>query len=136
MKRDKVLDELVIEEATLLKKHATRQELNNLDYDNLDGSYKYSCIYGQITGNCTNKRANQLIYKCAKRIYLSDEEDTFGGKLNGAPEKITNDSNRLFYYVSPIEKFLYMYKKHTDLQSTKVRKLVKFLKGEIDQLTF
>lgn len=137
MKRDLVLEELVIEEATNLKKYATKEELSRLDYDNLDGDSKSRCIYGQMTGDCSSYRANELIIKCAQKVYNTTDTDDRIVKsvLNGKPYKIDKVNERLDFYISPIEKFLYKYKRGYK-ESTKIKKLVNFLQDKTQELKF
>jgi len=131
------LEELVIEEAKLLRRHTTTKELQNLVYEKLEGEETRACIYGQMTGDCRSTRAYELIQQCCNRVYkTSDIEDILVGKLNGKPKKLSNPYYRLEYYASPIENFLFKYKKTIYDKSEKVEKLVKFLKGEIETLEF
>jgi hypothetical protein len=131
-----VLEKLVVEEATKLKQFATKEELDNLDYEYLDGNDFNNCIYGQMTDCCNSKRAYTLIQQCCERVYEAGEADTFSGKLNGKPKELDNAFTRTLHYVSPIEKFLYKHKEDIFIDSPKIEKLVQFLKGEIDVLNF
>lgn len=135
------LEELVIDEATKLKEFASKDELDNLNYDTLSGESKYNCIYGQMTGNCLSNRAYNLIKNCCERVYKPGNRSTYlsgvlAGKLNGAPVELDYPSNRLSYYVSPIENFLFKNKKDEDADSYKVKQLVAYLKGETYVLDF
>ncbi len=136
MKKDKILEELVIEEAINLKKYAKKEELDKLDYDNLDGDCAYKCIYGQMTGDCESNRAYNLIKKCAIKVYnvTSDEDRIETSVLNGKPKNLKNYSDRLEHYISPIERFLFFYKSSQEVKSTKIQKLVKFLRDETKEL--
>lgn len=131
------LEQLVIDEAILLKQHATKEEINKLNYKKLDGCSRYSCIYGQITGNCVSERAYELIRNCCHRVYRpTDDFSTLAGRLNGKPKVLEKPSSRLSHYVSPIENFLFKNKINEWATSEKVEKLVAFLKGESDKLEF
>lgn len=130
------LEELVIEEATKLKQFATPEELNNLDYEYLDGNSHWQCIYGQMTEDCRSNRAYELIQKCCQRVYHASSDDCFVGRLNGKPKQLDDPTNRLAYYVSPIEKFLYKEKPEQYNDSWKIQRLVAFLKSETDVLNF
>jgi hypothetical protein len=55
----------VRKEAEALRVHATKEELNKLDFENLDYSDRTRCIYGQMTGNCFSLRSAELINNCA-----------------------------------------------------------------------
>lgn len=133
------LEELVIEEATKLKQEAKKGELRHLSYKKLSGCSRHECIYGQMTGNCESDRAYELITKCCERVYIPTNDyfsDKLAGRLNGKPKQLKDPGNRLEYYVSPIENFLFKHKKEVEDNSPKVRQLVAFLKGEIDILDF
>lgn len=121
------LKDLVIQEATNLKIHARKDELAKLDIKRLDPESYSGCVYGQITGNCTNKRAIELIGLCCERVYTPGKENyfdtTIGATLNGAPSG--RESGRIGFY-SPIE--LYITKKEQN------DKLVAFLKDETQTL--
>lgn len=138
MKRDLVLEQLVIEEATNLKKYATKKELFALSYKELVGSDVKYCIYGQMTGHCRTKRSYNLIRKCCKKIYeVKDHWNVIASSiLSGKPKVLIDIYDRLEYYISPIEKFLYIYKPDTDKKSIKIKKLVDFLKDETKELKF
>lgn len=137
MKRDSVLEQLVIEEATNLRNKATSKELSKLDYENLAGESTTWCIYGQMTGNCESLRAFKLIKKCAKKVYeVTNNINRFKNlELNGAP-KIVTYSSRNSYYFSPIEIFVNKYKPKFNSESRKIKKLVSFLKGDTQELIF
>lgn len=139
MKRDQVLLNLVVEEAVNLKKYATKKELSKLDYTHLAGNHPDNCIYGQLTGSCNSARAYRLIRKCCDKVYKEEESADIillGKNLNGKPKKLECPSSRLDYYSSPIENFLIRYKKEYIDSSIFAKKLIKFLKGEIDELKF
>lgn len=53
-----------LEEITNLKQYATKEEINKLDFTDLNPNLRYSCIYGQMTGNCWSPRALELITLC------------------------------------------------------------------------
>lgn len=131
------LEELVIEEAILLKQHATKKELDSLDYGSLAGGSTHHCIYGQMTGNCENERTYELIRKCCSRVYKSGKhENRIVSRLGSKPKKLSDFSIRLDYYVSPIENFVFKNKKDVYNSSEKVKKLINFLKGNLNKLEF
>ena len=138
MKRDFVLEQLVIEEATNLKKYATKKELKKLDYNSLNGDDPKNCIYGKATGHCGNERSYKLIRLCATRVYNITNENysITTSVLNGPPEKLQDYSQRLSTYFSPIEKLLFRYKPSVTAGSNKIKRLVNFLQGKTDTLTF
>jgi hypothetical protein len=120
--------QLVIEEATNLKKHATQEELNKLDIKRLFSSQVDLCVYGQMTGICFSERATELMKTCCKRVYNTDAGSVRDCSVNGSPE----NKNRIHFW-SPIEVFIDQYRNQNNGNN---EQLIKFLKGEIDVLNF
>lgn len=123
---------LVIEEAKALKEHATPEEINRLDFNRLNPESKFSCIYGQMTGDCFSGRAIDLITKSAKRVYVKNNKEWTSrlyekAKLNGKPIPEERTGKETWWY-SPIE--IFISKKNDALNE----KLIQFLKGEIKEL--
>jgi len=58
----------VKKEADLLRKNATKEELNKLDIETLDPELSSVCIYGQMTENCYSGRAKELMEACAVAV--------------------------------------------------------------------
>jgi len=46
-----------------LRKNATDEEKNRLNFDDFDYESKYRCIYGRLTGKCDSIRAVELYSK-------------------------------------------------------------------------
>ncbi len=65
MKKSEFINE-VENEIKMLKIHATKEELNKLNFKTFDPCKKNRCIYGQMTGQCNSERAKELIGKCCK----------------------------------------------------------------------
>ena len=125
------LKELVIKEAKRLKKSATSEELQKLSFKQLDPGMSGDCVYGQITGNCFNKRAVELIQASCKRVYHRDpkgEDEIPIGKLNGSPKKADRNN-----YWSPIEAFI---ARDKNIDNGNNKRLIKFLKGKTKTLKF
>lgn len=114
------LKKQVIIEATNLKKYATREELNRLIFDKLNPIDNSNCIYGQITGDCYNSRASDLIKKCTSVYY---DNMYIGSVVHSIDEVGYGERN-----CSPIELYI-------TLNGAKNKTLIDFLKGEIDSLT-
>lgn len=117
---------LVIKEAKVLKRRATKQELSILDINRLVPTSASHCIYGQMTGNCFSDRAIELIEKCASRVYRGDivgVSQVERRHLNGTPKKKSR-----YEYWSPIEVFI----AKNDYKMN--NRLIQFLKGEIKSL--
>lgn len=139
----KELEELVIQEAINIKKYAIPSELKKLDFHQLDENHVEKCIYGQMTGNCENPRANQLIDLCALKVYIPEIKaisNLTNYRLNGAPKDVkysrTIRHKRLLHLISPIERMLFLYLDKSKPKTKKVQKLVAFLKGDTDVLVF
>lgn len=101
----------VAKEARALKKHATPEELDKLDFSNLWPNDVTLCVYGQMTGYCDSPRASELIKICANKFFI--------------------DSSGDFIYEKEFEEFrwspLERYITHDDAQN---KNLIAFLKGE------
>ena len=128
---------LVLIEATNLKKFATEEELNKLSFKDLNPSRGDDCVYGQMTGQCYGKRANQLIVKCANKVYTSvDNTLSEANTLNGKPFKISNGECRKDYYHSPIEQFIYLHENRYTNNGYNNKVLIDFIKGKRKTLKF
>jgi hypothetical protein len=137
-----VLEPLVVAEATSIKKLALKRELKKLDFCNLAADDYQNCIYGQMTGDCFNERAYELIRKSCPSVIDSNSDGAFKGDLldlkehakdNGV-EKISefDDTFRTSFY-SPIEVFI---SRKRNRKNGNNAKLVAFLRGETDTLDF
>ncbi len=123
----KRLKELVIEEATNLKKFANKDELEKLKFDELDSSTTIFCIYGLMTGHCHSSRSISLINKCATKFIKT----ILDGRCEG--KEIDNSDISRNNYWSPIESFISLIKTQRN-GNDKI--LIDFLKGETDNLIF
>jgi len=131
MNKFETLYELVQAEADNLRKHATPAEKSRLNFRTFNPRKTRGCIYGQMTGNCYENRAAELIIKCAAKVYLSsafgiDANQIYN--LNGKPFKI--NTYRQFEYHSPIELYVYL----NDLANTPEfnENLLEYIKGDAD----
>lgn len=112
------LKRLVKNEAELLKKYATDEELLRLDFDKLSPHDPQLCIYGQMTGDCYRGRATKLLNLCTKpysyRVgeYVESEDNSF--------EKFVRD-------FSPIELYI-------SLDGARNKELISYLKDETNTL--
>ena len=122
---NKELVKLVKIEAKNLKKFATKDELDNLHFKSLNPNDSYSCIYGQMTGNCLNRRAEELTLLANKK--------GFPGQLSDAAnEKPVNIGTSNYRHWSPIEVFI-------QIESNKKVNneiLINFLQGKTKVLNF
>lgn len=125
---------LVIEEATALRKNATKTEIDKLNFLALNAHSATSCVYGLMTGDCHSERAIELIKSCAKRVYKTGEGLPHEGcKLNGSPVELKRKTSAFeVAFWSPIEVFIS--KSQTENKSELNKKLIQFIKGEIKTL--
>lgn len=125
----KKLKELVVKEATALKEKATKKELNNLDFGQLNPISSLNCVYGQMAGHCDSDRAIQLMKECCERVYERGTTDVWnsfiGVKLNGSPQAKPRER-----WFSPIEVFIIQ----RDNEGENNKKLIDFLKGKTETL--
>lgn len=131
--KERVLAELVKEEAKLIREHATKKQISNLSFFRLNGRSPQNCIYGQMTGNCFSKEATKLIHLCAPRVYKGDDMDDLDSLiLNGKLDKKANRQNANDLHWSPIEIFIY----GVNSKAENSKRLIAYLKGETDNLRF
>lgn len=111
------LKQRVLEEATLLKQFATKEELSELDECTIDPGRVESCIYGQMTGDCYSIRAHELLEKCAIRPYSTSLLRYRRTNLKENWLKKRSDEG---FFFSPIEYYIYHSPKN-------IYKIVEFL---------
>lgn len=120
----------------MLKQHATGEEKENLDFELFDASNVDECIYGQMTGHCQSKRANELMALACKRIFHEQhkwkEGATFqkaSATLNGAFKAAmwTGENRRNFNYISALEGYLM-------LKGAKNAEIIAYIKGKSETL--
>ena len=122
MTRQELIEAVKVEAANL-KKYATKEELDNLDFNTFNPSSSNLCIYGQMTGRCWSRRSHELIINSTKIGFpmLSYGDIDVG---------IGSVYDRNF---SPIEKYIAT-NNDTDFQVIQNKKLISYLKGETDDL--
>jgi hypothetical protein len=117
----------VIDEATKLKSWATQKELEKLNFNLLTPCNKNSCVYGQMTGNCFNERATELLNCCAIP-YSSDTEDYIRTRVKSFNSKNRTDWRNYAWVFSAIEFYITQVK-------AKNNNLINYLKGVKKTLT-
>lgn len=128
----------VVHEIEMLKLHATEEEKSRLDFDMFDPESVYRCIYGQLTGNCENKRAHTLMDKACKRVWNVQSAlgtDILLGKnfkevnnfINGEYDEQMWGYSRSFTHLSALEGYI-------ALKGAKNKQIIQYIKGEIDTL--
>lgn len=126
------MKELATGEAKKLKKFATKDEIDNLNLKQLDPADISRCIYGQMTGDCNSRRAQELIGKCCTQVYdtaLVSKNYDINAQLNGKPFEIPGE--RHTHYQSPIEMLIY----DSNGGFSARKKIIAFLKGETETLS-
>ncbi len=122
-------------EVEALKKHATKDEIGNLNFSYFDPESQYGCIYGQMTGRCTSARAKELMDLSCVRVAVGDslaysKKDLpdilkkINGQYNG---QMWNQGFRNFEYLSMIETYIL-------LADSKPKNIIAYLKGEKEKL--
>jgi len=135
MTKEQTLKKLVRIEAANLKVEATPQELAKLNFSKLNSGDTGRCIYGQMTGFCYSDRANELIVKCAPRVYNGGFGLGSINNLNGAPAELNGEYRGIKYH-SPIEVFIHLnsYDYNSGKANNKI--LIDYLQGRNKILTF
>lgn len=137
----KELVELVKDEAKKLRKHATQDQKDSLNYYNLDVTSPSFCVYGQMTGYCYSREALDLIRKCAVRVYNTEGKELTNPihlkHLNGAPKDFESAGDRTDVYHSPIEMFIVTmeYSDNPDFKHNN-QILIDYITGDSDSLEF
>ena|SRR5688572_14020838 len=122
-------------EARALRKHATKKELEKLDFESFNPKDEHQCVYGQMTGDCSSNRAHALIAECCIRLV---DNIVFGGNcrrigkaVNGTVESIHQlDAARkrgLMKYLSQLEAYI-------QIPTAKNKNLIDYLKGNRNDL--
>jgi len=119
----KDLIQKVIDEATKLREHATKDELGELDFNLLQPNDVGYCIYGQMAGNCYSLRASELLSMCCAPF--SSAITKFDTPIL---EKYSPLSIFRFGANSPIEFYIAQ-------PGAKNETLIEFLKSERETLT-
>jgi len=141
MNRHSLMRQLVIEEATNLRKYTTQTELKQLSFDKLDTQSRVACIYGQLTGNCDSDRARELMNKSCTRVYgrknkymIINSNNWWVATVKDCPVNgpLTEEMKRSYFF-SPIEVFI---DQPRNKKNGNNEQLIKFIKGEIDILNF
>ena len=130
MQDKQILYPLVLQEAKNLKRKAIKKEKENLNFSKLKPNNWKFCVYGQMTGDCFNKRAKELIDSCAKRVYIPNcatRKEIRNAIVNGKP----NPEKSRMHYFSPIEVFIQQLgnKKNGNNEA-----LIDYLKGKTEEL--
>lgn len=127
------LKQLVVQEATVLKREASIKELMRLDFNSLDPQLTQSCIYGQMTGHCDSTRAQKLMQAALPSPILGDLPGTNSVEsLRGFSKGVKwNYRGKLGAYFVPEE--WSAIEVYITLAKAKPQVLIDFLQGDINQ---
>lgn len=113
----------VIAEIKRIKRLATDEEIAKLNFSRFEHWSSCDCIYGQMTGHCDSKRANEIMPK--KFADVDAEHSTI--HVNHK-YKFSDQSFKKGTYFTALEKYLYMCPKTTH------KHIFDFLKGKTKTL--
>jgi len=132
----------VMHEIEMLKKHATIEEKEALNFNLFDPFFESTCIYGQLTGNCRSERSKELMgLSCTRVMNLDFGASELKGytfrkivsKINGEYKGQTWGGkgftllHRDWSYLSALEGYI-------NLSKAKNKQIIAYIKGEIDTL--
>lgn len=137
-KLSKAIREAALKEALAIRQHATQKEIRNLAKSRLQTTQVDGCIYGQMTGNCSNIRAKELLSQCAPVCIDTDNSNEYSvSDIFDNPDKtdaLIQESCSFEYrkgnYItvwSPIEVAIYENKKVAE-------QIIDIIKGKKDTL--
>lgn len=66
-------------EIDMLKENTTPLERGRLNFAYFNPEHPEQCIYGQISGDCRNTRAKELMDKCCRRVIDTTPKNINGG---------------------------------------------------------
>jgi hypothetical protein len=121
----KQLKNWVAEEARNLKRFATPEELAKLNFKTINAFGGHCNVYGQLTGNCSSKRASELLALCAS-VSFNNYGDSY--KVVKVFKRGSAGCRRRY---SAIETF--MFETHNESQRLR-RALSDFLTGKNNRL--
>ena len=108
----------VIKEIENIKKYASDEALNNLEWDTFSPGDIHNCIYGKMHGHCRNTSAMVMIGKCCYRYSTSAKlGDT---EIFGKKKDIISDNT---IYMSILEAYIVDYPKYNEA-------IIEYLRGE------
>ena len=126
MKKSEFIQE-VCNEINTIKERATKKEIDRLNFDKFEHTHSGHCIYGQMTGDCGSKRANQLYMKSLDEIskpsaYANTDEN--GNDVYTFKDLDLERGNNFTY----LESYLFTCSRKTQ------KEIIEYLKGESTEL--
>jgi len=100
-----------------LKKHASKKDLKNLDFESFDPKGVGNCIYGKMYGYCRSGSAMTMINKCCHKHSVKTPTDRkeFGKKEDIMEYRTT--------HISMLEAYIIDYPQHN-------KQILQYLRGE------
>jgi hypothetical protein len=93
-------EKLVEQEAKLIKKHFTSEEINKLQFEIIDGDSRENCIYGLMAGTCNSSRVYDFI-----KDNLNVLVKSYGSNINTI-DNIDAENRSHDYFVTPLEEYI------------------------------
>lgn len=142
MKKIKDFLKEVEHEILMLKKHATKSEIEALNIEKFDYRRPTQCIYGQMTGNCESYRAKALMDKACIRVLhlagygvedidnvkISDDSFNINGEYTGQTWLSRSSQRRDYTYLSALEGYICT-------KNAKNKHIFEFLKDDSNTIT-
>jgi hypothetical protein len=113
----------VAAEIKRIKRRATEDEINKLNFKGFKHWHADNCIYGQMTGVCNSKRAIEIMPKKYDRITADYDRMNSLNKAAFEHQDFNKGDS-----ITALEKYLYMCNKPTH------KHIIDFLKGKTDTL--
>lgn len=120
MNKNEELKRAVLKEVEALKKHATPEQISELNLLEIDPNSSTNCIYGQMTGNCFSVETAELVRLCA--MPYSDSISEFKSPVDKFNDPEVRSFTALEFYITFAEKSC-------------LKKIVLFLQDELKKLT-
>ena len=97
---------LVLFEIEGLKTHATQEQKDALDLSRLNPQSSFTCIYGQMTGNCNSDAAFVLAKKCGIEITINGPTDDSELDIPNL-QRLAMKEPKKYMYFTPMEMYIY-----------------------------
>lgn len=116
----------VEKEARNIKKFATEEEKQKLNFGRLAESQATQCYYGLMTGDCRQERAKKLMQQCCT-VFFSNPATCIEGLsiAENGKERIKKRDYSFYVVFSSLETFGLIYSGNKE-----AAKIIAFIKGE------
>lgn len=121
MKKSEFL-QMVQVELDAIRERATDEEKSRLNFDSFSYYTRDACIYGQMTGVCDSTRAREIFSKMFK-LAAAYNRTPFSLQFFTQGDGFT-----------PLEKYLFMVATKGGRKSLQHKRLIQYIKGEIDTI--